>query len=485
MIRSRSGGFKFPDGTEQTTAAIGDGHSLDAADGSPTNALFVDNDGNVGIGTTGPDRPLTVERDVNGILARFTNTRTTVGQNFGPIIQAGSGASDYAFQIKKYDSSAPFFIVRGNGNVGIGTTEPAYKLDVAGMIRSSDGGFVFPDGTKQTTAATGGDGDITSVWPEDDNSLAGGGDVGDVKLRVANGGITTIKIDNNAVNSSKIQDGEVTGTDIANETVTGTNIKNGTVAEADIANNAINNAKIQDGTVTGADIANGTISGSDIGKPLSLDGGSTNGLIARSSGGNTPAIWGENTANIGVYGKGGNGMYAEGNIGISAFGANAVSASGTASGEHPAIWANSYGQNDNNWGIYAVGMIGCSGPKPTVIETSAGTEPLYAIEAPDVEFYTSGTANLVKGESQVTFGRLFVEAISPAVPIKVIVTPTGECNGLYVASKSQDGFVVRELAKGTSNVSFDWIAIGRRKGYETRPSIQTPQKMQELSGVKE
>jgi hypothetical protein len=40
------------------------------------------------------------------------------------------------------------------GNVGIGTTTPGQLLSVAGTIESTSGGFKFPDGTMQTTAAT-------------------------------------------------------------------------------------------------------------------------------------------------------------------------------------------------------------------------------------------------------------------------------------------------------------------------------------------
>lgn len=48
-----------------------------------------------------------------------------------------------------------YLSVNKNGSVGIGTTSPAYALDVAGQIRSSAGGVVYPDGTAQTTAWTG------------------------------------------------------------------------------------------------------------------------------------------------------------------------------------------------------------------------------------------------------------------------------------------------------------------------------------------
>lgn len=42
-------------------------------------------------------------------------------------------------------------VLASTGNVGVGTTSPAFSLDVTGQIRSK-GGFVFPDGSVQTTA---------------------------------------------------------------------------------------------------------------------------------------------------------------------------------------------------------------------------------------------------------------------------------------------------------------------------------------------
>ena len=90
IVESTDGGFKFPDGSVQTTAATGgapsgsgDGHSLDADDGTPTDVLYVDNDGNVGIGTTTPLGIL----DLTSTSGAFIVPRMTAAQrNNLPVI---------------------------------------------------------------------------------------------------------------------------------------------------------------------------------------------------------------------------------------------------------------------------------------------------------------------------------------------------------------------------------------------------------------
>ncbi|HKS08814.1 MAG TPA: hypothetical protein VJS13_04655 [Pyrinomonadaceae bacterium] len=79
---------------------------------------------------------------------------TAIMTNHTPALTSG----DFAIGLRTGGALFESTRFASNGNVGIGTMTPAFKLDVAGPIRSSSGGFVFPDGTVQTTAGGGGGG---------------------------------------------------------------------------------------------------------------------------------------------------------------------------------------------------------------------------------------------------------------------------------------------------------------------------------------
>ena len=63
-------------------------------------------------------------------------------------------------------------ITQLNGNIGIGLATPMSKLSVKGMVETTLGGYKFPDGTVQTTAAVSG---LQSV--SHDSTLAGEGTI--------------------------------------------------------------------------------------------------------------------------------------------------------------------------------------------------------------------------------------------------------------------------------------------------------------------
>ena len=122
-----------------------------------------------------------------GALALYGNAtgtyNTAIGYQAGPSSAALTNTTAIGANAAVSESNA--LVLGGTGvnavKVGIGTAAPAFTLDAAGTIRSSSGGFMFPDGTTQTTAAAGG-GTITGVTAG--TGLTGGGTSGNVTLNI-------------------------------------------------------------------------------------------------------------------------------------------------------------------------------------------------------------------------------------------------------------------------------------------------------------
>ena len=99
---------------------------------SPTSRMVITSDGNVGIGTSSPgSTKLNIDNtgNVNNWGFGVTST-TTSGQSYGGIITAGTSSSDTAFEVRNAANSAYYLKVRGDGNVGIGTSSPSDKLQI-------------------------------------------------------------------------------------------------------------------------------------------------------------------------------------------------------------------------------------------------------------------------------------------------------------------------------------------------------------------
>ena len=172
-----------------------------------------------------------------------------------------------------------------------------------------------------------------------------------------------------------------------------------------------------------------------------------------------------------VVEAGGSGVWAHGNQGNSLY--------GESDGWY-GLYVHSNGSASNKPGIYIYGNGHITGSWSKSVKGTSGDVSAFGVFSPDVELITSGTGTLVNGQAQITFEREFQEAISSEVPVRVVVTAQGAPSALlYVDSKSTQGFAVKslaipELSLKTDNVSFDWIAIARQKGYEQRPEVLIP-----------
>jgi hypothetical protein len=95
---------------------------------------------------------------------------------------------------------------------------------------------------------------------------------------------------------------------------------------------------------------------------------------------------------------------------------------------------------------------------------------LYTNTSTDATVQTSGKAVLSGGKAVISFDKAFAASLSSDESLVITVTPIGESNGVHLAQVTKSGFTVVENSGGKSNVKVNYIAIGKRAGYEN-PSL--------------
>jgi len=273
--------------------------------------------GNVGIGTAAPFYKLDILGGANRNTLSLTGDGDTVGYA-GITINAltttnipdnrtaqfklhmrkdswyggdGSGPSFIIESVSRvFGFAAPFIIAPNNdillnggqgnstgpqamsyGNVGIGDTNPSQKLDVNGVIKSRAGGFMFPDGSVQTTASSG-SGAVASVFGRTGAVIANANDYTWAQINKTTSSLADISTRSASdLSSGTLPDARfpatlpsLSGVNLAN--LNASNIGSGIVPPARLGSGAANSTSYLrgDNTWVGLTSSQWTTSGSDI-----------------------------------------------------------------------------------------------------------------------------------------------------------------------------------------------------------------------------
>lgn len=135
-----------------------------------------------------------------------------------------------------------------------------------------------------------------------------------------------------------------------------------------------------------------------------------------------------------------------------------------------------YGRNSNTtvgsaYGVYCRGNFAVTGAKSASVPTSKGNQLLYCTESPELWFEDLGGGKLTNGNIHIALDPMFIETIftDEEHPLRVFIQEEGESNGLIVIKDADNkGFTVKEKGNGTSNISFSYRIMAKRRFYQNQ-----------------
>lgn len=473
----------FADGADDVGGS-GDGHSLDAADGSPVDVVFVDNSGDVGVGTTTPAEKLHVVGDIrldSGGDIAFANDNTRVYHSTDDLRLTADDdlylTPDDDVQIAK-DGYGPWARFDSDQQwLGLGTGAPAYNLHV----HEPSGAAVYLLITNSTTGATNDDGLMVGmngagaafIYAQEDQYFRIGnddqaritidtdGDVGigtegpSSRLTVQDSywpEIVRVKIatsDNSLFLSSgslwaSLSGGNANTDDIVIRHDTG-NVGIGGITDPDAPLEVLGRSILRGSSATWLTKCENTSS-------------TGTGLMA-SGDGTTPYYLGGGCglAATGDY----TGIYARanhlGNSGQEAIYCNLEQSSQTA-----------YVCHRNTLGIQYK-ILG-DGIASTIMSTGKGDVALACPESPEAWIEDFGSGSVTAGKGHIDLDPMYLECVTvnDDHPLKVFVQLTSPAAQQFYVDKGKTGFDVVFVGDGADKVSatFDYKVVAKWKGNE-------------------
>lgn len=201
------------------------------------------------------------------------------------------------------------------------------------------------------------------------------------------------------------------------------------------------------------------------------------GVEGMASDDSSVAVYGKNTlsgkgrtSGVGVHGESDAGPGVQGisnnilaeSIGVIGGGGNNGVYGWTWSGT--GVVGQTFNDDPNSYGVFSWGNLGYVGQLNHFVPYSANKyQTLHLVGSPEAWLEDFGRAKLSKGRAKVAIPKDLTSLIHTKA-YHVFITPEGACNGLYVWNLNGQGFEVRELGGGTSNVSFSFRIVARRKG---------------------